>query len=103
MEFAKFQGIDPTLMIEVCSTGAAGSWALTNLGPKIVRSDLAPGFMIKHILKDLRLIQEMLDEGELNLPGVQLATQLFKTVAAMEAGEGQNHGTQGMIRAYSKD
>ena len=39
-------------MIKVCSTGAAGSWALANLGPKIVASDLNPGFMIKHILKD---------------------------------------------------
>ncbi|WP_041933536.1 NAD(P)-dependent oxidoreductase [Gloeothece verrucosa] len=102
IEMAKKQGIDPNLMIEVCSTGAAGSWALANLGPKITASDYNPGFMIKHILKDLRLVKETLN-GELDqIPGVELAARLFQIVAEMDNGEGANLGTQGMIRAYQK-
>lgn len=97
LQMAEKQGIDPNLMIEVCSTGAAGSWALSNLGPKIVAADLAPGFMIKHILKDLRLIQET----GANLPGVELADRLFKMVENMDHGAKQ--GTQAMIRAYDNN
>jgi len=98
INLAKLQDIDPDLMIKVCSTGAAGSWALANLGPKIVASDLNPGFMIKHILKDLRLVQEQAQNQ--HLPGVDLAQQLFKVVRDLDNGGGGELGTQGMIRAY---
>ncbi|WP_017295389.1 NAD(P)-dependent oxidoreductase [Geminocystis herdmanii] len=97
MELAKTLNIDPDLMIKVCSTGAAGSWALTNLAPKVASSDFAPGFMIKHILKDLRLVTESLENQ--TLPATDLATQMFQSVA--ELG-GATQGTQAMIRAYQK-
>ena len=93
---AQRQGIDPNLMISICGTGAASSWALTNLAPKIPVGDYAPGFMIKHILKDLRLVQETLKED--TLPGVTLAQELFKIVGRLEGGNLQ--GTQAMYRAY---
>ncbi|MCP2732562.1 NAD(P)-dependent oxidoreductase [Limnofasciculus baicalensis] len=96
---AKGQEIDPNLIIEVCGTGAAGSWALSNLGSKIVASDLQPGFAIKHILKDLRLVQDTLKSGE-ELPGVELAGNLFKMVKDLDGGMGGELGTQAMIRAY---
>lgn len=99
---AKAQGIDPNLMIEVCSTGAAGSWALANLAPKIVADDLEPGFMIKHILKDLRLVQETVAGSEPTLAGVQLADRLFKLVRDLDNGKGAEQGTQAMIRAYQE-
>lgn len=99
---AEEQGIDPNLMIEVCSTGAAGSWALANLGPKIVADDLNPGFMIKHILKDLRLVQETFKNSAKSLAGVQLADQLFKIVQDLDNGKGSEQGTQAMIRAYQE-
>ena len=95
LEMAKMQGIDPNLVVEVCGTGAASSWALSNLGPKIISSDLTPGFAIKHILKDLRLIRETIQEGK-SLPGVELSDRLFKSIAA----QGEELGTQAMIRAY---
>lgn len=98
IKMAEIQGIDPSLMIEVCQTGAAGSWALANLGPKIVAENLEPGFMIKHILKDLRFVQEIVAASQENLPGVELADRLFKIVAQMEQGAEQ--GTQAMSRAY---
>lgn len=97
MQLAEKQGIDPNLIIDVCSTGAAGSWALSNLGSKIIESDYNPGFMIKHILKDLRLVQELSED---ELPGVQLADHLFKLVATLDNGKGSLQGTQAMIRAY---
>ncbi len=102
LEMAKQQGIDPHLTIELCGTGAAGSWALANLAPKIIESDLAPGFTIRHILKDLRLVREIMESGEKHLPGVELADRLFKIVQALDDGKGENLGTQGMIRAYQK-
>ena len=95
MELAKTLNLDPNLVIEVCSTGAAGSWALSNLGNKVATSDFEPGFMIKHILKDLRIVQESLKDR--NLPGVTLANQMFETVRDLGGAE---QGTQAMIRAY---
>lgn len=98
--FAENQGIDPRLMIEICSTGAAGSWALANLGPKIIEGDLQPAFAIKHLLKDLRIVQESLSSSDLSLLGMLLANAKLQEVAAMDNGEGKELGTQGMIRAY---
>jgi 3-hydroxyisobutyrate dehydrogenase len=95
MELAKSFSLDPNLMIQICSTGAAGSWALSNLGAKIAVADFAPGFMVNHILKDLRLVQECLADRE--LPGIALADQMFKLVCDLDGGK---QATQAMIRAY---
>jgi 3-hydroxyisobutyrate dehydrogenase len=95
MELAKTLNLDPDLMIEVCGSGAAGSWALNNLGSKVAQGDFEPGFMIKHIIKDLRLVQETL--GDRELPGIALSDRLFKQVQEMGGSE---QGTQAMIRAY---
>jgi 3-hydroxyisobutyrate dehydrogenase len=102
MKMAEIQDIDRNLMIEVCSTGAAGSWALSNLGPKIVNSDFAPGFMIQHIIKDLRIVRETVQNADRNLPGIELAEKLFKAVQQLDNGEGGKQGTQAMIRAYNQ-
>lgn len=100
MQLAKHQGIDPNLIVEVCGTGAAGSWALSNLGDKIIEEDYAPAFAIKHIVKDLRLVQAINQTSGNSLPGTELADRLFKTVMAMDEGQGKEQGTQAMIRAY---
>lgn len=99
-ELAKQQGIDPNLVVEVCSTGAAGSWALANLGPKIAESDFAPGFKIEHIIKDLRLVLESMEASSQELPGVELSDRFFKLVRELDGGTGGELGTQAMIRAY---
>lgn len=99
-ELAKEQGIDPNLVVEVCSTGAAGSWTLANLGPKIARSDFAPGFKIEHILKDLRLVLESMEASSQELPGVELSDRFFKLVRELDGCSGGELGTQAMIRAY---
>lgn len=101
IKMSQEQGIDPNTIVEVCSTGAAGSWALENLGPKIIASDFEPGFMIQHILKDLSLVQETKQASGEQLPGVELAARLFKIVAELDGGKGNEQGTQAMIRAYN--
>ncbi len=93
---AQKTGIDPNLMIEVCGSGAAGSWALQNLGPKVAAQDFAPGFSIKHMLKDLRIVQSVGDSQ--NLIGTELSDRLFKIVSKL--ADGNEQGTQAMIRAY---
>ncbi len=96
LTLAEIQGIDANLMVQVCSTGAAGSWALSNLGPKIIEGNLEPGFMIQHILKDLRLVQETLESQR--LPGTTLAQGQFQQVSDLPNGD--RLGTQAMIQAY---
>jgi 3-hydroxyisobutyrate dehydrogenase len=101
LKMAEIQDINPNLAIEVCKTGAAGSWALENLGPKILASRLEPAFSIEHILKDLRLVRETIAASGTTLPGTDLAESLFRIVAELDGGEGRKQGTQAMIRAYS--
>jgi 3-hydroxyisobutyrate dehydrogenase len=100
MQLAKHQGIDPQLIVEVCGTGAAASWALANLGSKIINQDYDPGFAIKHMVKDLRLVQSINQASGDELPGTELADRLFKMVQLMDDGRGKEQGTQAMIRAY---
>ena len=95
-------GIDPRLVVDVCSKGAGGSWALTNLGPRAIEADFQPGFMIKHIIKDLRLVAESLKSDRDLLPGVELADRRFKLAATTDDGKGEEQGTQAMMRAYLK-
>jgi 3-hydroxyisobutyrate dehydrogenase len=102
IEFAIAQGVDPKLVVEVCSTGAAGSWQLANLGNKIVDGDFAPGFAIKHMTKDLRIAKEVMGDQSLNLPAFELTSQMFNLVKAMDEGQGGEQGTHAMIRAYRK-
>ena len=101
MQLADVQGIDPNLVVKVCSTGAAGSWALSNLGTKVINGDYQPGFMIKHILKDLRLVEETLNENHY-LPGVELAKKMFQIAADLDNGSGYTEGTQAMIKSYQQ-
>jgi 3-hydroxyisobutyrate dehydrogenase len=94
-------GVERGLVVDVCGRGAGGSWALSNLGQRIIAADLAPGFMIKHILKDLRLVDESMAHLADRLPATALAQELFQTVAASDGGAAAELGTQALILAYS--
>lgn len=104
MQIAEKMGVDPRLVVDVCGSGAAGSWALTNLGMKVATGDYQAGFAIKHMLKDLRLVQEISDRKNLDfpvdLPAIALAMQNFQKVSQLDDGQGSEQGTQAMIRAY---
>ena len=100
MRLAEIQEIDPNLVVEICSTGAAGSWALSNLGPKMIQSDYSAGFKVKDMLKDLRLVNEELSGPEI-LSGVNLAQKLFElAITTFPQGQGELKGTQSMAMAY---
>jgi len=97
---AKRSGLDLPLVLETLGSGAGGSWAWSNLGPKIVAGELGPAFMIRLIQKDLRNVQAVGQDLAVALPGTALAQQLFRAVEA--AAGGSELGTQAMIRALSR-
>ncbi len=103
MLLAEQIGIDPNLVVEVCGSGAAASWALSNLGMKVAKSDFQPGFTIANMLKDLTFVTEAASNGSRQLMGVELAQQLFQAVQALDGGTGGTQGTQAMIRAYREN
>lgn len=88
------------LVVDVCGTGAGGSWSLNNLGAKIAAADFEPAFMIKLILKDIKLISETIADSSLSLPGTDLAKSLFEKAIEVSGANGDLQGTQAMFRAY---
>ena len=97
--FAKKAGVDPELMIEATKHGAASSWQLSNLGPKMVREDYSPGFMIDLQLKDLRLAMDAAGKMEIALPALTLVHELF--LLNKEHREGAE-GTQALIKSIAR-
>ncbi len=97
--FAQKAGLDPNIMIEATKNGAAGSWQLANLGPKMVARNFAPGFMIDLQQKDLRLALEAARDQHLPIPAVSLVSQLFSGCQAH--GEG-TEGTQALIKSLER-
>ncbi|MGC1400872.1 NAD(P)-dependent oxidoreductase [Candidatus Binatus sp.] len=83
IKFAKAGGLDASRVIEAIGAGAAGSWQLSNLGPKIIAGDYRPGFFVKLIRKDLRLVVEAARESRLALPGLSLMASMFNASAAL--------------------
>ena len=70
-------------MIEAIGAGAAASWQLSNLGPQIISRDFRPGFFIKLIRKDLRLVTEAARAADVALPGLALMASMFNAAAAL--------------------
>ena len=96
---ARKAGVEPATMLQAVSAGAASSWALQNLGPRVLAGDFKPGFKIAHQQKDLRLALELAHQGSTPLPGTALVHQLF---AALEAEGLGGEGTQALVKALEK-
>ena len=94
---ARAGGLDPAAVQQVISGGAAGSWGLTNLAPRALAGDFAPGFLVRHLVKDICLAREEADAAGLDLPGLAVAERLYEALEA--AGHG-NEGTQALLRQY---
>lgn len=75
--FAHRSGLDVNRALEAVSAGAAASWSLSNLAPRIVRRDFAPGFYVAHFVKDLGIALAEARRMKLSLPGLALAQQLY--------------------------
>lgn len=95
--YAKKAGLDPDRVLQSISTGAASSWSLTNLVPRMVKEDFEPGFYIKHFIKDMTIALEEADKMGMDTPGLALSKSLYVQLA--EAGE-ENSGTQALYKYY---
>jgi 3-hydroxyisobutyrate dehydrogenase len=97
--FATKAGVDTRRMLEAVGAGAASSWALLNLAPRILARDFRPGFKVAHQQKDLRLALETAEQQAIPLPGTSLVHQLFAAVEAEGLGA---EGTQALVKALEK-
>jgi 3-hydroxyisobutyrate dehydrogenase len=97
--FAQKQGVDLQKAIEAVNGGAAGSWQLSNLGPKIIKRDFAPGFMVELLQKDLRLVNEAAESTKTPLEGTTMIHQLFSSLEA--SGDGKL-GTQALAKVVER-
>ncbi|MEM7229683.1 MAG: NAD(P)-dependent oxidoreductase [Planctomycetota bacterium] len=92
--YARSAGLDPDQVIESVASGAAGSWSISNLGPRMIKRDFEPGFYIEHFLKDLGIALDEADRLGLALPGLALARQLYRAAS----GQGYDRkGTQALL------
>lgn len=99
MAYAEKSGLNPEQVLKSITTGAAGSWSLSNLAPRMLKGDFAPGFYVKHFIKDMGIA---LEEAELmgeEMPGLALAKSLYDKLSAQ--GE-ENSGTQSIYKLWVK-
>ena len=99
MVFAAKSGADLETTIEAVGGGAAASWQLNTLGPRLIKGDFDPGFMIKLQQKDLRLIIESAQDLNVAIPGTSLVSQLFAGLLSQGLGD---EGTQALVKAHEQ-
>lgn len=87
--YAYRAGLDLNTVMQSVSSGAAGSWSLSNLGPRIIDNNLDPGFFVEHFIKDMGIALDEAKRMQLALPGLALAHQLYVALQA------QGHGRLG--------
>ena len=92
--YAQRAGLDPLKVIQAVGSGAAGSWTINNLGPRMINRDFNPGFYVEHFIKDLGIALEESQRMGIRLPGLNLANELYRGVA--EQGHGRL-GTQALL------
>ena len=97
LAYARKTGLDPERVLGSISGGAAGSWAMTNLGPRALKGDFAPGFYVKHLRKDIGIALASAQEMGLELPGLECARRLYELVSARGWDE---LGTQALYKLY---
>lgn len=95
--YAEKAGLNPEDVLKSISSGAAGSWSLSNLAPRMLAGNFEPGFYIKHFIKDLKIALDEAEKMELVLPGLSLAKSLYDQLA--NRGE-ENSGTQALYKYW---
>ncbi|WP_257351611.1 NAD(P)-dependent oxidoreductase [Pseudalkalibacillus decolorationis] len=98
--YAEKAGLDPSRVLKSITTGAAGSWSLSNLAPRMITGDFEPGFYIKHFIKDMSIALEAAKEMDMLTPGLELSLSLYKSLA--EQGE-EERGTQALIKWFQSN
>ncbi len=97
LTYAKAKGLDPHQLLAALATGAAGSKQLDAFGEKIVAGDYAPGFFLKHFVKDMGLALEEAERSGLTLDILARALEHYQ---ALEAAGYGDLGTQALIKHY---
>jgi 3-hydroxyisobutyrate dehydrogenase len=87
-------GLDLPTVLKSVASGAAGSWSLSNLGPRIIDNNFAPGFFVEHFIKDMGIALEEAKRMGLSMPGLALAHQLYLSVLALGYGRSGTHALQ---------
>lgn len=100
LAFAKSCGLDLDEFIEAAGGGSAATWSLNNYGPRILKGDFAPGFFVKHYIKDMKLAEEAADEMGLDLPALTITRELYEELAE---GGYENSGTQALYCLYDPE
>ncbi|MCU0873225.1 MAG: NAD-binding protein [Pirellulaceae bacterium] len=94
-------GLDLNRVLESVASGAAGSWSLSNLGPRIIQDNFDPGFFVEHFIKDMGIALDEARRMGLMLPGLALAHQLYLAVAAQGHGRKGTHALQLALASLS--
>lgn len=97
--YAKKAGLDPEVVLSSITSGAAGSWSLSNLGPRMLQGDFEPGFYVKHFLKDMDIALKEAEMMDLDLPGLQMAREMYHELIQLGYGE---KGTQVLFKRYAE-
>lgn len=97
MAYVSRAGLDPETVLSCISQGAAGSWSMNNLGPRIIKGDFAPGFTVRHFIKDMGIALESAKTFGLDMPGLDLALSMYRKMEQKGLGE---DGTQGLYKLY---
>lgn len=97
--YAKKAGLNPEKVLASISTGAAGSWSLSNYAPRMIQGDFAPGFAIKHYIKDMKIAIESAQEMNLPTPGLSLALKMYEEL--VDAGESES-GIHALLKYYEQ-
>ncbi|MEG2651500.1 MAG: NAD(P)-dependent oxidoreductase, partial [Eubacterium sp.] len=98
LAYGKAEGLNLNRMLESISAGAAGSWQMSNLGPKMVAGDDAPGFFLKHMVKDLGISLEESEKKGMSLPILKEVLAMYRCLE--EEGYG-DLGTQALFHYFS--
>jgi len=94
-------GLDLETVMKSVSSGAAGSWSLSNLGPRIIANNFDPGFFVEHFIKDMGIALEESKNLGLSMPGLALGHQLYLALQAQGHGRDGTHALQLALASLS--
>jgi 3-hydroxyisobutyrate dehydrogenase len=95
--YARNVGLDPQKMLTAIGGGAAGSWQISNMAPRVLKDDFAPGFYVKHFIKDMNIVDAEMKARGIELKMLEAVLGLYREMA--EEGH-ENDGTQALIKLY---
>lgn len=97
--YMRQNNLDASIVLNAISQGAAGSWQLNNMAPRVLENDFAPGFFIKHFTKDMRIAKEVMAKHNITLDMLESVYHMYDE---LEKQGYENFGTQALIKYYQK-